>query len=174
MSLLETGLLVGAAYLVYKFAKLYYYDYFGWGGQNLLSTKDVQEFRVMKRLMLPAFTPNALAELEPMIHASGVEKLMRIIGEHADAGDAVDLMALFKKMTFDIIGEVGFGKSFGLLDEKDGAHDIVHWIDDAFNLGIRKLIYGKLYHPMFFGKLVKSEQELIKASSHAVLSSPPC
>ena len=37
----------------------------------------------------------------------------------------------------DVIGEVSFGKSFGLLDKEEEQHDIIGWMHDSFRLSIK-------------------------------------
>ncbi|KAI9599533.1 cytochrome P450 [Syncephalis fuscata] len=135
------------------------YDTTRLGHPNIFSTRDVNHHRIQKRLMMPAYTPNALNDLEPLIHDMGLARLVERIRKHADAGNTVDLMNLFKNMTFDIIGEVGFGKTFGLLEEKKEHHPIIQWINSTNSFVLLKIIFGRF----FSVKLVPKLERDIKA-----------
>ncbi|KAI9591858.1 hypothetical protein BDF19DRAFT_416838 [Syncephalis fuscata] len=55
---------------------------------------------VIKRLMLPAFTPNALSDIEPTTYDSGLSLLTQKLQSHANASDGVDMMQMLKNMIF--------------------------------------------------------------------------
>jgi benzoate 4-monooxygenase len=56
--------------------------------------------------------------------------------KHADSGEPVDLLYVFHLMAFDVIGEIAFGRKFGLLDEGKEDHPVVKWLDDITHLGM--------------------------------------
>ncbi|KAI8050504.1 cytochrome P450 [Syncephalis plumigaleata] len=130
------------------------------GEANVFNTRDADYHRIRKRLMIPAFTPNALNDLEPLIYDVGLARLITRIDEYADAGTSFDLMDLLKNMTFDTIGEVGFGKSFGLLDEKREQHPIIQWMNSRLLYGSFKIIFGKLFSMNMLPKLAKNIKDL--------------
>jgi cytochrome P450 len=84
----------------HKYGKSERYNVFKLGGDNLFATQDIAYHRVQKRLMGNAYTPTALRELEPMVYEVGVQQLVNRLYQHADNGDTIDLMVLFKYMTF--------------------------------------------------------------------------
>ncbi|KAI9594288.1 cytochrome P450 [Syncephalis fuscata] len=134
----------------HNYAKSPDYGVFEFDGESLFTTRNVDYHRVQKRLMLPSYTPNSLRELEPLIYESGLSQLVKRISEHAIAGENIDIMLLFKYMTFDVIGRVAFGKSFELTQSREKQHPIIDWMETAGSLGIKKLLLGAAYHPIFF------------------------
>ncbi|KAI9599258.1 cytochrome P450 [Syncephalis fuscata] len=130
------------------------------GGENVFSTRDVDYHRIQKRLMMPAYTPNALNELEPLIYEIGIARLIERLNEHADAGHSVDLMNLLKNMTFDTIGEVGFGKSFGLLEEKQERHPIIDWMGNRILFAVTRAVFGRFFISDLFPSLKRDIKAL--------------
>jgi hypothetical protein len=70
-------------------------------------------------------------------------------------------------MTFDVIGEIGFGRKFGLLDDGKG-HPVVQWLEDITNLGMLKLVFGQFLTPKIFRRLKRSEDALIEFAREAI------
>ncbi|KAI8056259.1 cytochrome P450 [Syncephalis plumigaleata] len=137
------------------------YNGFRFGGHNIFSTRDVDYHRIQKRLMSPAYTPNALNNLEPMLYDIGIRRLADVVRKRANTGEVVDLLDLFHRMTFDVIGEVAFGKTFDLLINTEEHHPIIEWLDATTDLGVKKHLLGSLFHPIFFPSLVKSSEKLL-------------
>ncbi|RKP28056.1 cytochrome P450 [Syncephalis pseudoplumigaleata] len=152
----------------HNYNKTYYYDAFRFDGDNLFATRDVAYHRVQKRLMLPAYTPSALGNLEPLLYEMGVRRLADVIREHAVAGEAIDLLDLFHCMTFDIIGEVAFGKSFNLLDQGEKKHPIIKWMYATTAHGVKKNLLGPLYHPSLFPKNIEAMDKLREFAMNAL------
>ncbi|KAI8049278.1 cytochrome P450 [Syncephalis plumigaleata] len=136
----------------YQYNKGEDYESFRVGEIGLFTTRDANFHRVRKRLMLPAFTPAALNDLEPIIYDMGLHLMIQRLYEYADNGQAVDLMDLLKKMTLDTIGEVSFGKSFGLLSEKQEHHPIFDWINSRFAVGVQRVMLGRIHIPFLSSK----------------------
>ncbi|RKP26506.1 cytochrome P450, partial [Syncephalis pseudoplumigaleata] len=124
----------------YQFSKSFHYEAFRTEGNSLFTTNDPDSHRLQKRLMLPAYTINSLNELEPLIYNVGVRQLVERVGRHADAGDTIDMMDLFQRLAFEIIGEVSFGKSLELFDEKKPQHPIMKWINGATTYSALKML----------------------------------
>ncbi|KAI8056658.1 cytochrome P450 [Syncephalis plumigaleata] len=152
----------------HAYAKAPVYDAFKVGGDNLFSTRDVDYHKVQKRLMLPGYTPMALNQLEPLISKVGIENLVTRLTRHAKAGEVVDLMDLLQCMTFDVIGEIGFGKSFDLLSDDKEQHPIMQWMTMAGHDGMMKVLLGPLYHPVLFPNNVHSLDSLLKFARETI------
>ncbi|KAI9591962.1 cytochrome P450 [Syncephalis fuscata] len=152
----------------HKYKKGAIFDAFKIGGDNLFATRDIEFHRVQKRLMGQAYTPTALKELEPMIYKVGVARLVARLRRHANAGETIDLMNLLKYMAFDVIGKIGFGKSFNLLDETEKIHPIMDWIDSATTLGVKKLFLGSLFHPSMARQNIKDTDSLLDFAKQTV------
>lgn len=90
-------------------------------------TADRAEHDRLRRLLSPAFSDRALREQEPLIRRH-VDLLMARLRELARQGAPVDLVQWFTFTTFDIIGDLALGKSFGCL--RDGQYH--RWVRDLF------------------------------------------
>ncbi|KAI9591714.1 cytochrome P450 [Syncephalis fuscata] len=152
----------------HKYLKGKGYNFLRIGKANLFNTRDPGYHRTQKRLMLPAFTSSALSAIEPLIIDVGVARLVERIRAHADSGSAVDLMNLIRNMTFDVIGEVGFGKTFGLLEENKEQHPIIQWINDTVAYVARHYMLGKLFSPRMFPNLTRSVESFENYARDAI------
>ncbi|KAI8050856.1 cytochrome P450 [Syncephalis plumigaleata] len=152
----------------HQYGKSEIFDAFKLVGDNLFATRNVEYHKMQKRLMLPAFSPSALDKLEPMIYDSGVTRLIERVGKRADAGEYVDLMQLLNYMTFDVIGEVAFGRSFNLLAESDDHVSIVEWMNATISLGFRKLLMGRLFHTSLSYEKARLTDELLKFAKDTI------
>ncbi|KAI9591727.1 cytochrome P450 [Syncephalis fuscata] len=111
--------------------------------------------------MSPAFTPNSLENLEPLLYDIGIARLVQRLYKYTDTESTVDLMDLLKKMKFDVTGEVAFGKTFGLLEEDREQHPVIRWINSRL---LMKLIFGQLFFSQFYPKLVQDLASLNNAA----------
>lgn len=73
-----------------------------------------ESHRRQRRAMAHAFSATALKEQEEYIRFH-LDVLIRRLWEHATKGETIDMMRWYNYMTFDIIGELAFGDSFGCL-----------------------------------------------------------
>lgn len=104
-----------------------------WNGRySLLSTFDDAEHKALRKVFQPGFSDRALKAQEHIIRAH-VDKLIRNIKGFiaTDSGAQLDFVRMFNCTTFDVIGELAFGESLGLLD--DGK--MYGWID-SINEGL--------------------------------------
>ncbi|KAI9591942.1 cytochrome P450 [Syncephalis fuscata] len=152
----------------HKFGKSEIFDAFKLAGDNLFSTRNVEYHKVQKRLMLPAYSPNALEQLEPMIYSSGIACLIDRIDKYVDDGQSMDILHLLSCMTFDVIGEVAFGKSFNLLSETKDSVPIVKWMNAATAVGTKKLLLGRFFHQAFAPSDSRLVDKLLKFANETV------
>lgn len=104
-----------------------------WNGRySLLSTFDDAEHKALRKVFQPGFSDRALKAQEHIIRAH-VDKLIRNIKGFiaTDSGEQLDFVRMFNCTTFNVIGELAFGESLGLLD--DGK--MYGWID-SINEGL--------------------------------------
>jgi cytochrome P450 len=127
--------LVRRVYASYRFPKSPLYEPFDFYGENIFSTRNNTLHKQLKKLIAPAYSQAAIENLEPLIHETGVNRLVKLLYRHADTGEPIDLLHTFQLMTFDVIGEIGFGRKFGLLDEGK-EHPVVQWLEDITSLGM--------------------------------------
>lgn len=74
----------------------------------------------MRRLLNHAFSEAALREQEPLVN-SYFDTLIEKLSRRAESVDdsKVDLVQWYNFTTFDIIGDLAFGESFGALENED-------------------------------------------------------
>lgn len=96
-------------------------------------TADRADHVRLRRLLSPAFSDKALREQESLIR-SYVDLLIVRLRELALAGKPVDMVQWYNFTTFDIIGDLALGKSFGCL--RGGQyHSWVKGIFDSIKIG---------------------------------------
>lgn len=91
---------------------------------TIFSTIDRDFHRKRKRLMAPAFSQKEIFSLGPVILES-VYVLVALVEARAESGTAVDIYSLFRSLTLDLIGVLGFGQSFNTLTQ--GPHPLQAW-----------------------------------------------
>ncbi|KAL5353083.1 hypothetical protein ACLOAV_001113 [Pseudogymnoascus australis] len=83
-------------------------------GVDSLITANRSDHSRYRRLVSHAFSDNALREQEPLIKGY-VDLLIQRLHEHASDGP-LDMVAWYNWTTFDLIGDLAFGESFGCLE----------------------------------------------------------
>jgi cytochrome P450 len=81
--------------------------------QTLTMASDVDHTR-LRRSMNPAFSARAFREQEPIIQKN-VDLLMQQLESRAAKGLSTDMRTWYNYTTFDLIGDLAFGESFGCL-----------------------------------------------------------
>ncbi|RKP05558.1 cytochrome P450 [Thamnocephalis sphaerospora] len=147
-----------AFYNTHRFQKSVSYEAFHNPTENIFSTRNIELHKRLRRLIAPVFSMSAVLAIEPLIIDAGTDKLSERISVHAERGDTFDLMAFLYHMTFDVIGAVSFGQSFGL--QTGGDHTIIKWIEDSLAIGILKMGLKGLFRPLFFPQLIRSMNKL--------------
>lgn len=105
---------------------------------NIQNTVDKDEHAMLRRAMAPGFSDRSLRGQEALVNRH-IDLLMVRLRENCGDGKAlVDMTKWFGFATFDIIGDLAFGQSFGCL-EKSEYHP---WI---------KAIQGAAYAMCFMG-----------------------
>jgi len=85
---------------------------------SILSASDADHHRI-RQLISHAFSDKALREQEPILQEY-TGALIRRLHDQAKAGwgsGVVDLVKWFSWTTFDIVGKLGFGETFGCLTD---------------------------------------------------------
>ncbi|KAL2020295.1 hypothetical protein VTK56DRAFT_8523 [Thermocarpiscus australiensis] len=94
-----------------------------------------EEHALLRRTMAHGFSDRSMREQQPLIKQY-IDLLIRRLREHGDGGKtAVDMAAWYNYTTFDIIGDLAFGESFGCLDNSD-YHPWVRSIFQAVRAGV--------------------------------------
>lgn len=95
-----------------------FYDIYGAGFRKLCigSERNPQKHAEMRKMLSPAFSQRSLLEQEIII-SGVVDQFVRLIGERAPFDSkGINMTKWFEIVTFDILGEMAFGESFGGLD----------------------------------------------------------
>jgi cytochrome P450 len=84
----------------------------------------------LRRALSPAFSSRALLEQEPILQAN-IDLLMKQLQARAEQGLSSDIRAWYNYTTFDVIGDLAFGESFGCL-VASSFHEWVQMVLDHF------------------------------------------
>jgi cytochrome P450 len=84
------------------------------GVHSIVSERDPVIHGQMRRLLSHAFSNSSLLEQEELVTHS-VDRFTSLM--KMKAGQRVDIVDLFERMAFDIIGNLAFGETFGALDK---------------------------------------------------------
>lgn len=100
------------------------------------------EHALLRRTMAHGFSDKSMREQQPLIQGY-VDLLIRRLWEHGKGGQArVDLGAWFNYTTFDVIGDLAFGESFGCLDGS-----VYHpWVKAIFKVARLGVIFQSAVH----------------------------
>ncbi|KAI4095176.1 MAG: hypothetical protein LQ339_007336 [Xanthoria mediterranea] len=89
---------------------------------SIVSERDPQVHGLMRKSLAHAFSPRSLIEQEYLI-SKNIDAFIQKI--HQDGSRGVDIAMAFTLMSFDVIGDLGFGETLKGIESKD-----VHpWID---------------------------------------------
>jgi hypothetical protein len=82
------------------------------GVHSIVSERDCKSHAEMRRYLSPAFSDRALGEQEALI----CESINRFIELLPTRGDRYDISKGYEMLTFDIIGDLAFGETFGAIE----------------------------------------------------------
>jgi cytochrome P450 len=123
-------------------------------GRNSLLTANEADHARMRRLLSHAFSNKALNEQEPILHVYAnllIQRLDEQIGSSSKASAFIDITRWFNFTTFDIIGDLSFGESFGCLGDSK-----YHWWVSTITDAVKASVYLKIlwFYP-FLGVLAR-------------------
>lgn len=125
--------------------------FFAPGFSHAIIASQRETHRRQRRQLGHAFSEAALREQEAII-SQYVDLLVKRVGEHAMTGTVMNVVEWLNFTTFDIIGDLTFGESFGSLQNSD-YHP---WVLNFFN-GFRAdaMVRACRYYPLLGTPLVK-------------------
>ncbi|KAK6211426.1 cytochrome P450 [Colletotrichum tabaci] len=89
-----------------------------------------EEHSTLRRSLAHGFSERSMRDQQPMIKGY-IDLLIKRLHEHgANGGKALDLAAWYNYTTFDVIGDLAFGESFGCLD----GSDYHPWVKSIFQM----------------------------------------
>ena len=102
-------------------------------GVQTISMADHDNHARQRKALSYGFSKKALWEQESIVQAF-IDKLIKNIDRYAQSGEVFNIVAWYNYLTFDVIGDLSFGESFGCLDQGE-----FHWwpavIFDAVKAG---------------------------------------
>ncbi|RDW74643.1 cytochrome P450 [Aspergillus mulundensis] len=101
--------------------------------REAVTSADDAEHSRYRRTLSHAFSAKALADQEPLMQ-SYVDKLISRLRGVAESNRSEDMAKWYNLTTFDLIGDLAFGQSFGGLDSSE-YHHWVRTIFDVFKTG---------------------------------------
>ncbi|KAL2884340.1 hypothetical protein SGCOL_000281 [Colletotrichum sp. CLE4] len=110
------------------------------GHRNLITTLPDSDHSRLRRVFSPAFSERSLKAQAPLI-LSYVDQLMANIrrGIKTDADAKFDMVKLYNLTTFDIMAELAFGESLGLLANSEYSEWVANIFDNLKNNAIAQV-----------------------------------
>jgi cytochrome P450 len=102
-------------------------------GVSTISMADRENHARQKKALSHGFSKKALWEQEDIVQGF-VDKFIGWCHLYAAKGEAFDIMKYYNFLTFDVIGDLSFGESFGCLERGD-FHFWIQLIFDAVKAG---------------------------------------
>ncbi|KAK4152708.1 cytochrome P450 [Chaetomidium leptoderma] len=100
-----------------------------------------EEHGLLRRTMAHGFSDRSMREQQPLIQGY-VDLLIRRLREVGEGGQKVDVAAWYNFTTFDVIGDLAFGESFGCLDNS-AYHP---WVKAIFDVARAGTVFQSLAH----------------------------
>ena len=103
----------GHSYNRKQFQKSHFYSF---GTRHLINERDPLKHSEMKRKLSNGFSVKALSEQEDIVHYY-LDKLIGQINAHGTGPEGDEMVKWYNFFTFDLIGDLAFGESFGSLND---------------------------------------------------------
>ncbi|KAL1861370.1 hypothetical protein Daus18300_008901 [Diaporthe australafricana] len=134
---------------------------------------DKEEHQRLRRAMSHGFSDASIRSQEPLI-MKYVDKLMSGLGDHCKEGKPLNMEAWYNWTTFDVVGDLVFGISFGCLDQFQ-YNPWVHFMLESIKYGatMSGMIYvgWNAFVQLFFHYVgSKSMKQLKKYTNDMVMS----
>lgn len=147
------------------------YSIFSYFGENIFSTQDKKFHSLRSRLVGPSLKKPSVDAMEPTVH-SFVNQAIEQISVHAHQDVSVDMFLLLHNMTYDMIGRLVFGQTFGMLES--GSHPIVGWMIKGLAITLLALAAPVLrFIPNIYNEKVREFiKDAIRDCDHSQLPPP--
>ncbi|KAK3896876.1 cytochrome P450 [Staphylotrichum tortipilum] len=100
-----------------------------------------EEHALLRRAMAHGFSERSMRAQQELI-GGYIDLLVRRLRETGEGGGTVDMAAWYNYTTFDVIGDLAFGESFGCLDNSD-YHP---WVKAIFEVARAGTVFQTLAH----------------------------
>lgn len=91
-------------------------NFAGRGITSIVSERDPHRHANMRRLLANAFSLTSLIEQEELVQGSINRFIELVKTKTVERGEVFDLTKGYERLTFDIIGDLAFGETFGALE----------------------------------------------------------
>lgn len=106
------------------------------GVESIVSERGVDEHAHMRRYLSSAFSEKSVVEQEVLVSET-VDQFIEAAGRRGSKPGGYDLAKALEMMTFDIIGELAFGETFGGVDSGKSHKFLSGAITDIYFANIR-------------------------------------
>lgn len=96
---------------------------------DIFNADDADHTR-FRRVMAPAFSAKGLQAQEPLLRGY-IDQLISVLGEAAESKSPTNMVKWYNLTTFDIIGDLAFGQSFGGLESKE-YHFVIEYLFKSY------------------------------------------
>ncbi|KAJ4355101.1 hypothetical protein N0V95_003224 [Ascochyta clinopodiicola] len=139
---------------------------------SLLSESDDDKHGKLRKLFSHGFSDRALKAQEDLIRIH-VDKLISNMYREAEKGSKIDMVKYYNCTTFDIVGELAFGESLGLLDNSElnaWVESILYGLEDAafYALVLEYPILGYFFNLFLSQKIKDASAENAQYSEERV------
>ncbi|KAI9302317.1 cytochrome P450, partial [Cunninghamella echinulata] len=125
-------------YFTKKIAPTFLSEVKEFGGSGLFtSDSDAHEWKLAHKLLMPAFSPRAIKAYQEEMGII-TQKTIKLLEEYKPT-DQVEILDWTTKLTFETIGDIGFGYDFGLLDKVDAPnHPMIDAMSDLLKITVTR------------------------------------
>ncbi|KAH7072061.1 cytochrome P450 [Paraphoma chrysanthemicola] len=139
---------------------------------SLLSEANDDKHGRLRKIFSHGFSDRALKAQEHLIRAH-VDKLVSNIHREASQNNEIDVVKYFNCATFDIIGELSFGESLGLLENSElnaWVESILYGLEDAafYSLLLEYPLLGRIVNFFLSEKMKEASAKNAKYSEDRV------
>jgi hypothetical protein len=101
----------------------------------IFHTRSKVEHEKRRQVWAPGLSTKALKAYQPRIE-SNIASLVQQIDGHNVKGETINVSRWFNYLSFDVMGDVGFGKSFGMLEKGEKTEVLRKLADGQKGLGV--------------------------------------
>lgn len=140
---------------------------------STIINSDQEEHQRLRRAISHGFSDASIRSHEPLI-MKHVDKLMKGLQDHCEEGKPLNMEAWYNWTTFDVVGDLVFGLSFGCLDKfqyNPWVHAMLESIKYGASMSAMIYVGGAMIVKLFFRYLgSKHMMQLQKYTNDMVMS----
>jgi cytochrome P450 len=125
----------------------WFYSFVTFPGTYIGET-DPSKHRVRRLVLTPAFSPQRVHELAPMVKEK-TDFLLRRFSEISAAGKPVNIFNTTKAFTIDIISQIIFGKESKCMEDPNFRNQFIEFLHATFNMGWLALAFPNVLSSSF-------------------------